>query len=73
MESGNTIPMLHGTLYAEPISDAVYPHGMLDPWFRRTYPLKHLKKWLYWPWADNRVLCDAKAVLFTAVQEMQLV
>ena len=25
----------------------VYPHGMLDPWFKRTYPRKHLKKWLY--------------------------
>jgi hypothetical protein len=29
----------------------VFPHGMLDPWFRRRYPLKHLKKWLFWPWA----------------------
>jgi hypothetical protein len=24
-----------------------YTHGMLDPWFKRTYPLKHLKKWAY--------------------------
>src|ERR1043165_5964690 len=30
----------------------VFPHGMLDPWFKRTYPLKHAKKWLYWPWAE---------------------
>jgi hypothetical protein len=22
----------------------VFTHGMLDPWFRREYPLKHLKK-----------------------------
>src|SRR5262245_55472342 len=22
----------------------VFPHGMLDPWFKRAYPLKHLKK-----------------------------
>lgn len=50
----------------------VYPHGMLDPWFRRTYPLKHLKKWLYWPWADYRVLRDARAVLFTTEQERLL-
>ena len=42
---------------------------MLDSWFKRTYPLKHLKKWLYWPWADYRVLRDAKAVLFTSNQE----
>lgn len=56
---------LHGT--STPY--VVYPHGMLDPWFRRTYPLKHLKKWLYWPWADYRVLRDAAAVLFTCEEE----
>ena len=50
----------------------VYPHGMLDPWFKRTYPLKHLKKWAYWPWADYRVLRDAEAVLFTTEQERVL-
>jgi glycosyltransferase involved in cell wall biosynthesis len=47
----------------------VFAHGMLDPWFKRTYPLKHLKKWLYWPWADYRVLRDARAVLFTSEEE----
>jgi len=47
----------------------VFPHGMLDPWFRRHHPLKHLKKWLYWPWAEYRVLRDAHAVLFTAEEE----
>jgi glycosyltransferase involved in cell wall biosynthesis len=47
----------------------VFPHGMLDPWFKRTYPLKHLKKWLYWPWAEYRVLRDAAAVLFTCEEE----
>jgi glycosyltransferase involved in cell wall biosynthesis len=45
---------------------------MLDPWFKRTYPFKHLKKWAYWPWANYRVLRDAKAVLFTTEQERQL-
>jgi glycosyltransferase involved in cell wall biosynthesis len=50
----------------------VYLHGMLDPWFKRTYPLKHLKKWVYWPWADYRVLRDATAVLFTTKQERLL-
>lgn len=48
----------------------VFTHGMLDPWFKRTYPLKHLKKWLYWPWADYRVLRDARAVLFTSEEEL---
>ncbi len=47
----------------------VFPHGMLDPWFKRAYPLKHLKKWLYWPWADYRMLRDARAVLFTSEEE----
>ncbi len=47
----------------------VYPHGMLDPWFKRRYPLKHAKKWLYWPWAEYRVLRDATAVLFTTEEE----
>lgn len=50
----------------------VFTHGMLDPWFKRTYPLKHLKKWLYWPWGDYRVLRDATAVLFTCEEERRL-
>lgn len=50
----------------------VFPHGMLDPWFKRRYPLKHLKKWLYWPWADYRVLRDAAGVCFTADEERRL-
>ena len=47
----------------------VYTHGMLDPWFKRAYPLKHFKKCLYWPWAERRVLRDARAVLFTSEEE----
>lgn len=50
----------------------VFPHGMLDPWFKRSYPLKHLKKLLYWRWAEFRVLRDAAAVLFTSEEERRL-
>src|SRR5436190_15284737 len=50
----------------------VFPHGMLDPWFKRRYPLKHFKKLLYWPWAEYRVLRDAAAVLFTSEEERRL-
>lgn len=50
----------------------VFTHGMLDPWFKRTYPFKHLKKWLYWPWAEYRVLRDARAVFFTCEDERML-
>ena len=50
----------------------VFAHGMLDPWFKRTYPKKHLKKWLYWPWAEYRVLRSARAVFFTCEEERRL-
>src|SRR2546430_146977 len=50
----------------------VCPHGMLDPWFKGTYPLKHLKKLFYWPWGEYRVLRDAAAVLFTSEEERRL-
>ncbi len=47
----------------------VFPHGMLDPWFRQAYLLKHLKKALYWRLIEHRVLRDARAVLFTGEEE----
>lgn len=47
----------------------VFTHGMLDPWFKHRYPLKHLKKCLYWLVGDYWVLRDARAVLFTAEEE----
>jgi glycosyltransferase involved in cell wall biosynthesis len=50
----------------------LFTHGMLDPWFKRQYPLKHFKKWMYWPWAEYRVLRDARAVLFTCEEERRL-
>lgn len=50
----------------------VFSHGMLDPWFKRQYPLKHLKKLLYWWPAERRVLRDAAAVLFTCEEERVL-
>jgi glycosyltransferase involved in cell wall biosynthesis len=50
----------------------VFTHGMLDPWFKRQYPMKHLKKCLYWPWSEYRVLRDASAVLFTSEEEKLL-
>lgn len=50
----------------------VFPHGMLDPWFRKSYPIKHLKKQLYWVLAERRVLEGAKAVLCTSQNELRL-
>jgi glycosyltransferase involved in cell wall biosynthesis len=50
----------------------VYPHGMLDPWFRSAYPAKHFKKWIYWQLIERRVLANAAAVLFTCEEERRL-
>lgn len=50
---------------------AVFPHGSLDPWFERKYPLKHIKKLIYWP-IQYPVLRDATAVLFTSALELDL-
>lgn len=50
----------------------VFTHGMLDPWFKHTYRFKHFKKWLYWPWAEYRVLRDARRVIFTCEEEKLL-
>ncbi len=59
-------------LHARATPYFVFTHGMLDPWFKRHYPLKHLKKLLYWPWAEYRILRDACAVLFTCEEEKLL-
>ena len=50
----------------------VFPHGMLDPWFKKNSKLKHLKKWLFWPWCEYRLLKNAQAVLFTCEEERRL-
>jgi glycosyltransferase involved in cell wall biosynthesis len=49
-----------------------FPHGMLDPYFRRAFPLKHIKKWPYWLAADFWVLRAAERVLFTSETESEL-
>jgi glycosyltransferase involved in cell wall biosynthesis len=49
----------------------VFVHGALDPWFNRQYPLKHLKKLLYWR-IQYAVLRDALAVFFTTDEERRL-
>ena len=50
----------------------VMPHGMLDPWFKNAYPLKHFKKSIYWLLAEHAVLRDARAVIFTCEEERLL-
>jgi glycosyltransferase involved in cell wall biosynthesis len=47
----------------------VFPHGMLDPWFRRGAAMKHGVKQASWWWAEGPLLEGARAVLFTSEQE----
>ncbi|HEY9825445.1 MAG TPA: glycosyltransferase [Stenomitos sp.] len=49
----------------------IYPHGMLDPWFNRTYPIKHIKKYIYWP-LEFLTLHFARFVMYTCQEEMKL-
>lgn len=51
---------------------AVFPHGMLDPWFNRAYPRKRLKKLPYWFLVERDLLSNADAVLFTSSAEAEL-
>jgi glycosyltransferase involved in cell wall biosynthesis len=51
---------------------AVFPHGMLDPYFKRRFPAKHAKKWLYWLLNDYWLLRRAFCVLFTTQTEADL-
>jgi glycosyltransferase involved in cell wall biosynthesis len=49
----------------------LFPHGMLDPWFKRVFPVKHLKKQLYWLLAERQILKRARAVVFTSRSELE--
>ena len=50
----------------------VFTHGMLDPYFKHTFPAKHLKKWLYWLMVEFWILRGAYRVLFTSKAEERL-
>jgi glycosyltransferase involved in cell wall biosynthesis len=50
----------------------VFAHGMLDPYFKNRYPLKHLKKLVYWLLQEHRNLNSAQAVCFTSEEEKRV-
>lgn len=50
----------------------VFPHGMLDPWFRRAHPVKHLAKQALWWVNEGPLLRRAAATLFTSEEERHL-
>ena len=47
----------------------VFSHGMMDPWFRKAYPLKHHVKQLSWLLFEGRLASHAQALLFTTEEE----
>lgn len=47
----------------------LFPHGMLDPWFREAWPFRHARKAIYWRLLEHRIARDAAAVLFTCEEE----
>ena len=49
----------------------VFAHGMMGPWFKKTQPLKHFLKQLFWLF-QGRVLHHAQEVLFTCEEEKRL-
>jgi glycosyltransferase involved in cell wall biosynthesis len=50
----------------------VFSHGMLDPYFKKAFPLKHAKKWVYWLLAEYWNLRSAYRMLFTTEAEAEL-
>jgi glycosyltransferase involved in cell wall biosynthesis len=47
----------------------VWIHSMLDPWFNDEYPIKRIKKRVYWLLVEYKVLRDARAVLYYSESE----
>lgn len=50
----------------------LFPHGMLDPWFRTAFPSRHARKVAYWKLIEHRVARDAASVIFTSEEERRL-
>lgn len=50
----------------------VFTHGMLDPYFRNSKPIKHWVKQVFWTLWQGPVLSRSKAVLFTCEEERRL-
>jgi glycosyltransferase involved in cell wall biosynthesis len=59
----------HRALVGTEIPWAIFAHGMLDPYFKERFPLKHVKKSIYWHLWLSKVLRDASALLFTCEEE----
>lgn len=59
-------------LFESGLPYVVFTHGMLDPWFRKQYPVKHFLKQAFWWLVQGKVLSRAEYVLFTTEEERAL-
>jgi glycosyltransferase involved in cell wall biosynthesis len=50
----------------------VFTHGMLDPWFRKAYPVKHIFKQLFWLFSEGPLMNNARSVMYTTEDERLL-
>jgi glycosyltransferase involved in cell wall biosynthesis len=48
---------------------AVCAHGGIAPWLNRRYPLKRLKKQVYWSLAEHKTFRDAACVVYACEEE----
>ena len=60
-------------VFAGRVPYAVFSHGMLDPYFMRRFPLKHVKKLAYWMLEEHRNLNQSHAVCVTSEEEFRTV
>jgi glycosyltransferase involved in cell wall biosynthesis len=67
-QGAGTMQALRGT--ATPYF--LFPHGMLDPWFREAFPWRHLRKLGYWKLAEHRVVREAAGIVFASKEEQRL-
>jgi glycosyltransferase involved in cell wall biosynthesis len=49
----------------------IFPHGMMDPYFKKEKPFKHMLKQVFWIF-QGRALKNAHSVLFTNETERQM-
>jgi glycosyltransferase involved in cell wall biosynthesis len=72
----NGVWQYHGVAVRQAVAGrrpyVVFSHGMLDPYFMRRYPLKHIKKLPYWLFFERKNLDLAQAVCFTSEEEMRI-
>ncbi len=56
----------------QPTPYIVFLHGMLNPWFHQTYPLKHVKKLMFWHTVIHRSIQGAAALVYLCAEERRL-